>query len=154
VIVFSIRLRNKLVVGKLFPAYLILGVLKHLVPLKWLARWAWVPATALRDRAAERKLAATVARLSQLVGLPDRDCLQRSLILYRVLSRAGADPRLVIGFHRADNRVVGHAWVLVDGNAMIEPNADLLKFSPTLVFGAHGELVSEWPDPGAISMRS
>jgi hypothetical protein len=88
----------------------------------------------------EGRLTAGVLRLSRLVGLPDRDCLQRSLLLYRVLSRAGADPKLVVGFNRMDNRILGHAWVIVDGHAINEHETDLLRFTPALSFGAQGAL--------------
>jgi hypothetical protein len=136
------RLRVGLVLGRLLPAYVLLGLLKHVVPLRWLVRWAWCPAAGLRDRGVEHQLAARVLRLSQLVGLPDRDCLQRSLLLYRVLSRAGADPTLVAGFHRMNGRIIGHAWVVVDGRAVIESEGDLLRFSPALGFGSGGALLS------------
>ena len=58
------------------------------------------PPAGPRDHKVERRLAASVLRLSQLLSLSDRDCLQRSLLLYRLLSRAGANPILVIGFRR------------------------------------------------------
>ena len=138
---FSNRLRNGLLLGRLVPVYVLLGFLKHLVPLRWLVRWVWYPPVAARNREVERRLAAGVARLSQLAGLPDRDCLQRSLLLYRVLSRAGADPTLVIGFQREDYRIIGHAWVVVDGRAVIEPDAGLVRFSATLHFGSRGALL-------------
>jgi len=120
------------------------------MPLRWVARWAWRRSNGPRDRAAERRLAASVSRLSHLAGLPDRDCLQRSLLLYRVLSRAGADPRLVVGFQRVNDRVLGHAWVLVDGHTLIEPEAELLKFIPTFTFGARGALLPQFPDQNTI----
>jgi hypothetical protein len=78
-----------------------------------------------------------VLRLSQLTGLPDRDCLQRSLLLYRVLSRAGAAPTLVIGFRRINGGILGHAWVVVDNQPVIE-EAELLQYSPAFGFGARG----------------
>src|SRR5262249_34548422 len=137
----SNRLKTGLIVGRLLPAYLLLGLLKHLVPLRWLARWAWCHPRGLHHREAERCLTASVLRLSQLTGLPDRDCLQRSLLLYRVLSRAGAEPTLVVGFDRIDGRILGHAWVTTDGHAVIEREADLLRFSPTFSFGTRGALL-------------
>jgi hypothetical protein len=73
-----------------------------------------------------------------LAGLRDRDCLQRSLLLYRVLSRAGADPTLMVGFLRRNGRIRGHAWVTVDGNPVIEPGPNVVHFSPALGFGPRG----------------
>ena len=46
------------------------------------------------------QLLGRAIKTSRLIGVPDRDCLQRSLLLYRVLSRAGANPRLVVGVRR------------------------------------------------------
>jgi hypothetical protein len=121
----------------LLPAYLLLGLLKHLVPLTWLARWAWCPPVGPRDRALELRLIANVLRLSRLIGLVDRDCLQRSLLLYRVLSRSGAAPTLLIGFRRTSGAILGHAWVIVDDKPVIE-QPDLLQFSAAFGFGQHG----------------
>jgi hypothetical protein len=63
------------------------------------------------------------------------------LLLYRVLSRAGADPTLVVGFQRVNDRILGHAWVRVDGRTLIEPEPDLVRFSPAFGFGARGALL-------------
>jgi Transglutaminase-like superfamily len=140
------RIRTGLIIGRLLPAYVLLGLLKHLVPVKWLVRWAWCSPVGPRDRELERQLTACIIRLSQLIGRRDRDCLQRSLLLYRVLSGAGADPTLVMGFQRANDRILGHAWVVVDGQAVLEPQADLRRFSVTLQFGSQGTLLPPWPD--------
>ena len=143
------RLRTVLDGFHIVPAYVLLGLLKHLVPLRSLAKWTWCETTGPRDRLAERRLTANVLRLSKLLRIADRDCLQRSLLLYRVLSRAGADPTLVAGFQRRNGRIIGHAWVVVDGRAVVESDADLLKFSPALGFGSRGALLSALPDPHA-----
>ena len=140
------RFRTGLIIGRLLSAYVLLGLLKHLVPVKWLVRWAWCSPAGPRDREAERQFTACIIRLSQLIGRRDRDCLQRSLLLYRVLSGAGADPTLVMGFHRTNDRILGHAWVVVDGQAVLEPEADLRRFSVTLQFGSQGTLLPTWPD--------
>src|SRR5262249_55817366 len=129
------RLKNGFLVARLLPAYVLFGLLKHVVPLRWLVHWAWCPPDGPRDREAEHRLVARVFRLSRLTGLLDRDCLHRSLLLYSMLSRAGADPTLVVGFDRVNGRILGHAWVIVDGHAVIEPEVNLLRFLPTLGFG-------------------
>jgi hypothetical protein len=128
---------------RIVPAYLLLGILKHLVPLRSLAKWTWCEAAGPRDRLAERRLAANVLRLSKLLRIADRDCLQRSLLLYRLLSAVGADPELVVGFREQDAKIIGHAWVLVDDVSIVEPESDLARFSPVLRFGARGALVSQ-----------
>jgi hypothetical protein len=135
------RLRTVLDGFHIVPAYVLLGLLKHLVPLRWLAKWTWCEKAGPRDRLAERRLAANVLRLSKLLRIADRDCLQRSLLLYRLLSAAGADPELVVGFREQDGKIIGHAWVLVDDMSIVEPESDLVRFSPVLRFGARGALL-------------
>jgi Transglutaminase-like superfamily len=136
------QFKNGLAIARLFPVYALIGVLKHIFPLTSLVRWAWRPATGPRDPAIEGRISSRVLRLSQLLGLPDRDCLQRSVLLYRVLSRAGAEPMLVVGLKRLNGRIVGHAWVTVDGRPIFESEADLLQFTPTLRLGRRGAVVS------------
>jgi len=135
------RLRTVLDGFHIVPAYVLLGLLKHLVPLRWLAKWTWCEKAGPRDRLAERRLAANVLLLSKLLRIADRDCLQRSLLLYRLLSAAGADPELVVGFREQDGKIIGHAWVLVDDMSLVEPESDLVRFSPVLRFGARGALL-------------
>lgn len=138
------RLAGGLAVIGLLPAYMAYGFLKHVVPLKRLARWAWRrPRAGRRDRDAERLLAARVLRASRLAGASDRDCLQRSLLLYHVFSRAGAEPKLLVGFRRVDGQTIGHAWVAVDGRSVIEGDAEWSEYAAIQVFGAHGDLVCE-----------
>src|SRR5437868_4286960 len=139
----SNQIRTVLDGCRIVPAYLLLGVLKHLVPLRSLAKWTWCETTGPRDRVAERRLTANVLRLSKLLRIADRDCLQRSLLLYRFLCAAGADPELVVGLHEQDGKIIGHAWVLVDGKGLVEPESDLVLFSPVFRFGARGELLQE-----------
>jgi Transglutaminase-like superfamily len=138
------RLRIAVVVGRLFPVYALLGLLEHLVPLRQLARSTWRHPIARRDRKNERRLAASVSQLSKLVG--DRDCLQRSLLLYHIMSRAGADPMLFIGFDQTNGRLLGHAWVTIDGRPIIEPEDEVLRFSPVFSFGARGALLAVQPN--------
>ncbi len=135
------RLRTVLDGFHIVPAYVLLGLLKHLVPLRWLAKWTWCEKAGPRDRLAERRLAANGLRLSKLLRIADRDCLQRSLLLYRLLSAVGADPELVVGFREQDGKIIGHAWVLVDDMSIVEPESDLVRFSPVLRFGARGALL-------------
>ena len=135
------RLRTVLDGFHIVPAYVLLGLLKHLVPLRWLAKWTWCEKAGPRDRLAERRLAANVLRLSKLLRIADRDCLQRSLLLYRLLSAVGSDPEFVVGLREQDGKIIGHAWVLVDDMSIVEPESDLVRFSPVLRFGARGALL-------------
>ena len=80
----SNQIRTVLDGFRIVPAYVLLGLLKHLVPLRSLAKWTWCETTGPRDRPAERRLTANVLRLSKLLRIADRDGLQRSLLLYRL----------------------------------------------------------------------
>jgi hypothetical protein len=151
---FANRTRLGLAVGRILPAYVIFAVMKHLLPLRWLVRLAWQHPVGPRDREVERRAAANVWRLSQLAGLSDHDCLQRSLVLYRLLSRAAADPRLVVGLRRSDGCVEGHVWVIVDGHAVSEPDPGLLHFWPVLVFGWRGKILESAPGGATDPLRS
>jgi transglutaminase superfamily protein len=139
---FSNQIRTVLDGCRIVPAYVLLGLLKHLVPLRWLVKWTWCEAAGPRDRVAERRLAANVLRVTKLLRISDRDCLQRSLLLYRLLSAAGGDPELVVGVREQDGKIIGHAWVLVDRMSILEPERDLVRFSAVLRFGARGVLLS------------
>ena len=130
---------NAWAVGRLLPTYLVLGGLKHVVPVQTLARWAWRHPARVADHRAIDRAVARVWRTQSLLGLGDRDCLQRSLLLYRELSGLGADPRLMIGFRQSANRVQGHAWVVAYEEVVAEP-AGTAEFVPTFSFGRHGEL--------------
>ena len=77
---------------------------------------------------------------AELIDMGDRDCLQRSLLLYRELSGLGADPTLMIGFRQSANKVQGHAWVVAHEDVVAEPTG-IAGFVPTFSFGRRGELV-------------
>jgi hypothetical protein len=139
----SHQIRTVLDGCRIVPAYILLGLLKHIVPLQSLAKWTWCGRIGPRDPVAERRVTANVLRFSKLLGIADRDCLQRSLLLYRLLSAAGAAPELVVGFREQDGKIIGHAWVVVDEVSIIEPKSDLVRFLPVFRFGARGALLSE-----------
>ena len=50
---------------------------------------------------------------------------------------------MVVGFREQDGKIIGHAWVLVDGKSLVEPESDLVRFSPVLRFGARGALLQQ-----------
>lgn len=134
------RLGNVLALTRLAMPYLAFVVLRRWVPLETLTRWAWRPAERARNHVDERLVAARVARLSQLITR-GADCLPRSLLLYRELSRRGADPRLVIGFADASRPFVGHAWVTIDGQPLGETASMLAPLTSVCVFGARGRVL-------------
>jgi hypothetical protein len=128
--------RTVATIARLAPLYLAAAVLKHVVALPVLARWAWRSPAPQRDRSEELRLARCVVKLTRLAGTLDRNCLQRSLLLYREFSRAGASPVLCVGFRPAarGRSVDGHAWVTVDGQPVLdehvltEPHQAIVRF--------------------------
>jgi hypothetical protein len=114
-------------------------VLKHVLPLPRLARLAWSPPRASRRRARDDEIAQLAWWTSRLQPrrFPE-NCLERSLVTYRFLARAGAGPRLVAGLGRNGPEIVGHVWVTVD-DAPVHDDADSLSAYRTLVeFGDRG----------------
>jgi hypothetical protein len=126
-------------------------------PTAWLfvRMLAWKYAFALLKRVLPLKAVVRVARPRHVVasadaGARDRiefilhrfgddgDCLERSLVAYRFLTRAGAAPTLVIGIERDATRR-GHAWVTVEGESVVESSDALQAFAPVATFdGAAG----------------
>jgi hypothetical protein len=56
-------------------------------------------------------------------------CLPRSLVVERLLARAGARPELRIGVRLDEGRLSAHAWVEVDGEPVAEPEGIELRFA-------------------------
>jgi len=132
-------------IARLLPAFAAFGVLKHLVPIARLARWAWRPASRSDRAASASHVISRVLQVGRWSGVPDRDCVQRSLLLYRELSRLGLNPTLVMGFRRQTGEVQGHAWIVVDDRIVAEEAAALAGFTPALRFGARGLLQDSSP---------
>ena len=127
---------------RLVAGFVALAVLKQIVPLARLSTWVW---QAPRPRGTRRQRAEIVGRVLQAgrwCGLPDRDCVQRSLLLFRELSRHGFSPVLVMGLRKDDAGVTGHAWVEVDGAPVAEPAEALAVFTTIARFGDGGALLS------------
>lgn len=91
-----------------------------------------------RDNERERRTTEVVARLTRVSG---DNCLERSLILYRYLARAGARPCLVVGMAQADE-YLGHVWITVDGHPLLETAEMLRKYQEIAVFGDQGQKAS------------
>ena len=79
-------------------------------------------------------MAKVVRRLCRSSG---GNCLERSLILYRYLARANADPRLVVGMSKA-HEFLGHVWVTVDGRPLLDTPETLRAYTVVVRFGARG----------------
>lgn len=116
---------------------LALPVLKHVIPIRRLVCMMWSPGTGARspDRV------QAVISLSARVTRARPNCLERSLLAYRFLSRTGADPRLVLGIGRLDGTLSGHAWVTLDGVPVHEAPEAISGFTPLVEFGPDGRPV-------------
>jgi hypothetical protein len=126
-------------VARLLPSYLAFGALRYLVPLPSLARWAWrSPRVAERDPGREQRIVARVTKLRRVLERARGDCLQSSLVLYRELSKAGANPTLIVGFEPSARGLAGHAWVVTDGVPVADRAESLAGLTPTLAYGRGG----------------
>jgi hypothetical protein len=118
---------------------IVLPALKYMIPLPRLAGLMWSEARRPPRRAGREQQIATLARGLygpwELRALDN--CLERSLIVYRFLSEAGAAPRLLVGVGK-DDFVRGHAWVTLDGEPVNESRDSLDEFVPILAFGQGG----------------
>jgi hypothetical protein len=113
----------------------VLPVLKRLLALERLVRIMWHPPRgAARDPVREERTIRVVARLSRTSG---GNCLERSLVLFRYLARANANPHLVIGMAKPDE-FLGHVWVTVDGRSLLETPETLGSYTEVVSFGRGG----------------
>jgi len=135
------RLQTGVALARLVPLYLALGVLKHFVPLQRLARMTWREPARIASPQQYEQAAARVAKVRRLLGRIDDDCLQTSLLLFRELSRLGADPTVAIGFRRSDGRVAGHAWVTVNGHPVGDTRQPSAEFTLACRFGRFGSVI-------------
>ena len=127
--------------GRLYLWSLALPILKRVLPLRTLVRLVWTrPRTDRRRPERERQ----VMRLAYAVWSRSRarrrdgNCLERSLAAFRFLSRLNANPELVAGTRRVGGDILGHVWVLVDGEAFGESREELAEYLPMVAFGAGG----------------
>jgi hypothetical protein len=91
------------------------------VPLPRLMRWLTPRARSSSSGPAvlDREVRYTNEALSRLPSRGRLACLPRSLALYRLVRLRGIDARLHCGVRRGADGIVGHAWVTVDGDALL-----------------------------------
>jgi hypothetical protein len=111
-----------------------LPALVRRVALHKLVRLLASPRTRPRDGAAEE---LTIAMAGRLWRRSTDTCLERSLAIHRELGRAGAKPSLLLAMRR-DGDLVGHAWVEVDGDAVLEASDPRLVYEAVVAFDAAG----------------
>lgn len=77
-------------------------------------------------------------------------CLERSLVLYRLLNRMGVPVDLMIGLRSREGEVDGHAWLAWEGRPVLENFDPRDEFLATLCF-ASPYRGAEVPFPQAVS---
>jgi hypothetical protein len=130
---------------RIFGWAVFVRVAKYAVPLRTLVQIVSPAAQpGSRDRERERRIGLFADWASRVVRPTTRgNCLERSLAAYRYLVRAHADPRLVIGFRRGEDGVLGHAWVLVDGQPISDSPATVAEYQVALCFDAGGRPLTD-----------
>jgi Transglutaminase-like superfamily len=115
---------------------LVLPMLKRTVPLATLARIMYSRSRSGRSHPErQRRIAALSGLIYSRYSLQSH-CLERSLLLYRFLSKAAVEPQLVVGVVKTDKGWQGHAWIMVDGLPFDESSDALRKFCHVAVFSA------------------
>ena len=104
-------------------------------PFARLRSWTEAPLHAA-TRPAPGNVEPTVERISRWVSAAASyhflriQCLERSLVLQRLLAGAGVPSELKIGIEKVEGRLHAHAWVEVDGRPISEPEAIEARFRP------------------------
>jgi hypothetical protein len=135
---------DALLLARMAAWTLVLPALKYLLPLKRLVRLAAGDDGGVRAPAREQKIADLVRVLYRSPAAVVRDnCLERSLVTYRYLGRAGARPELVVGMGKDGGDLLGHVWVTVDGEPLYDSPEKLGQFVPIAVFDSSGAVTRE-----------
>jgi hypothetical protein len=129
-----------LVIRLLTWAFL-LPFLKRMLPLKKLAPMMWLAPRDSKDQNMDQKIATVVRWIYIFIFPNETSCIERSLLLYRFLSRCKKDPRLITGMKRTEQGVwKGHAWIELDGKPFAESAMHIQDFRPLISFGPQGEM--------------
>ena len=115
-----------------------LPVLKYLLPIGTLTRLMWAKPRGREGRPPGRPDVVLKAWRSGGRLLVSPNCLERSLLLYRLLSREGANPTIVFGVDRGTETVAGHAWVEIDG--AVVHDAGTADYTRVATFGINGQV--------------
>ena len=117
----------------------VLPALKHTVPLPRLVKLVRAtPRRSSRKPDVEQRIVALAWWLHAPLALLDRGCMQRSLLVYRFLGAAGAQPHLALGVRKEGAAVRAHAWVSVDGAPAGDSRNEIAPFATMLMFGPDG----------------
>lgn len=130
-------------IARLTAWALILPILKRLLPLPALVSlMARVPRPTPYHPLKAARAAEQIwefYRRRALILSPN--CLERSLLTFRILCSLNAGPCLVAGFGKKQGRIVGHTWVTISGRPIIEAPELLSIYTPAMRFDAQGKLL-------------
>ena len=135
---------------------LVLPGLKWALPLPRLVRLMWWsgqprPATL----SGQRRIATLAYWLSGPARVRGLDnCLERSLLVYRYLSRTGAEPELVVGFSRRGGAVHGHVWVTLEDQGVFGDDGSQGEFESVICFGRDGKITASNGAPAPAASAS
>jgi hypothetical protein len=126
-------------VVRMFAWRAVLPALKRLVSLRRLVDLVDARPAGERRPDRERRIVKLAERTFDSSRLDD-NCLDRSLVTYRYLAAAGAEPRLVIAYPERGGPTHGHAWVTVDDVPVHDSPHTLRGFTSLVTFesGNHG----------------
>ena len=122
------RFRLAVLAARMLPWALSLPLLKRRVSFARLVRLV----AADRDREQDPAEMNRIRRAAhRVVRRRERDvnCLELSLVTFRFLGLAGAKPVIAIGTRRDGSKILGHAWVLLDGAMVHDPSESMELFS-------------------------
>jgi hypothetical protein len=145
------RLRNSVsrpsdawLIARMFGWSVVLPIAKRTLPFPRLVRLMRPRnCTVQRDPNREAAITSLAAWVFKTRPPGARDnCLERGLVAYRYLSRAGAKPHLVMGVAKSMGGLHGHVWVMVDGRPVYDSPTALESFETILVFRSDGALIS------------
>lgn len=73
---------------------------------------------------------AEVVEVAARRRLISATCLRRSLVLWYLLRKEGIDSNLRFGVQKAGTKIMGHAWVEIDGSVINDDENIIKKFTP------------------------
>jgi hypothetical protein len=114
-----------------------LPVMERVVPLPTLVRLMGCHRR-VRDRNGQAQRIVELAERVFHVPSSGQNCLARSLVIYRFLSKTSVEPQLVIAFQKGAAPVLGHAWVTVNAIPIHDSPQALDEFEPLVVFSPAG----------------
>ncbi len=125
---------------RMLPWAAALPLLKRILPLPRLVGFAASsPRNGRRRAGREQRVVELTRLLYRSRAVVGRDnCLERSLLAYRFLTKLDARPELVVGMRRGADEMLGHVWVLLEGEPVHEAPKLLADFVPVLVFDHKG----------------